>query len=378
VRWDLCGGGSSNWPSYRDDGTSLLNRNLSKGCLRMVEKLREVGEKWKFEWKLVGIVSGVVVIIIAVILVLVFRAQPKEIIIGPIKFEIPTATSTNTHVPTPTLTSTATRTPVPSTATPTNASPAPTDMPTATPIPPTPTDIPTRVREADNAEMVYVPAGEFVMGSDQEYDDQKPEHVVYVDAFWIDKYEITNAQYRLCVASGACGASMYDDDPRYNLGKQPVVGVYWTSALAYCQWAGARLPTEAEWEKAARGTDKRLYPWGDEFDPSKLNSTLNQGADRFIKAAASVGSFLDGASPYGVLDLSGNVWEWTSSLYRPYPYSSEDGREDPTVNSTATRAVRGGSWNSELYRLTTTWRNYFTRGTRYPDTGFRCAVSAQK
>jgi formylglycine-generating enzyme required for sulfatase activity len=159
---------------------------------------------------------------------------------------IPTDAPTTMPFP-PTVTSTFTPTP-----------PTPMPMPTATPIP-------TRVREKDNAEMIYVPAGDFTMGNDQGYNgkifaDQRPEHPVDLDAFWIDKFEITNAKYQDCVAASGCEApDLGEDASRFNQDEQPVVRVSWFDAVAYCNWVGARLPTEAEWEKAARGTDKRQY-----------------------------------------------------------------------------------------------------------------------
>ena len=170
------------------------------------------------------------------------------------------------------------------------------------------------VSETDGMVLVYVPAGEFRMGSagsdSQAQDNEKPQHTVYLDAFWMDRTEVTNALYALCVKAGACqpplsvnyswresyyGNSQYDG--------YPVVYVSWKDAAAYCEWAGRWLPTEAEWEKAARGTDGRLYPWGNaEPDANRLN--FNGNVD-----ARAVGSYPSGASPYGALDMAGNVWE---------------------------------------------------------------------
>lgn len=286
-------------------------------------------------------------------------------------------------------------------------SPTPTPLPTPSPVPPIPTPSPAPVRptstpiplrQKDGAEMVFVPAGEFVMGdSKSEFADQTPEHIVYLDAFLIDKYEITRAQYQKCVEAGVCNKSCVETDTcgdeeaglfdkeKYNLDNQPIVGIYWTDAQAYCNWVDARLPTEAEWEKAARGMDRRKYPWGNDFDSSKLNSLRNDGFDNTV---APVGSFPEGASPYGALDMAGNVWEWTSSLYKlnkdedeyfGYAYDSEDGRENLKLgdNSHSTWAVRGGSWENGEEQVTTTWRNSYTRGTRYAHTGFRCVRSVE-
>ena len=257
-------------------------------------------------------------------------------------------------------------TPLPPTKTSTSVSPTRTPRPrTATPrpTPPTPTSTrpvagATRVREKDGAVMLYVPAGEFIMGSRERegLDDEQPQHTVHVDDFWIDRTEVTNEQYRRCVDADACRASDYANYDRYNDPRQPVVGVDWPDARAYCQWLGEgtgqeyRLPTEAEWEKAARGTDGREYPWGDVFDGRTLNSCdvncefvwKDREADDGYQYTAPVGSYPAGASPYGALDMAGNVGEWCSTLYADYPYDPDDGRED--LEAEGMRVVRGGSW----------------------------------
>jgi formylglycine-generating enzyme required for sulfatase activity len=163
-------------------------------------------------------------------------------------------------------------------------------------------------READGAVMVYVPAVEFTMGStdaDRDArDEEKPAHAVDLDAFWIDKTEVTNAQYQKCVKTGACEEPTCWDNADLNGAGQPVVCVTWHDAQAYAAWAEGRLATEAEWEKAARGTDGRLYPWGDEdADCDKAN--FKGCAGRTV----AVGSYPDGAGPFGALDMAGNAWE---------------------------------------------------------------------
>jgi formylglycine-generating enzyme required for sulfatase activity len=229
--------------------------------------------------------------------------------------------------------------------------------------------------------MVYVPAGEFEMGSADEvldyalrlcnehhgrcerewFEDAQPMHVVALDGFWIDRTEVTNAQYAECVETGACdpptesdsftrdtyyGNSVYDD--------YPVIWVTWDQAAAYCTWAGARLPTEAEWEYTARGPEGYVFPWGGEFDGTR-----------------PVGSYPDGASWCGAWDLAGNVWEWVADRYGEYSSRRQENPVGPS--SGVLRALRGGSWYfAPWYALCT------LRGRLIPDyadgnLGFRCA-----
>ncbi len=220
--------------------------------------------------------------------------------------------------------------------------------------------------------MVYVPEGEFLMGSaDSDPDagsDEKPQHTVYLDAFWIDKTEVTNAAFALCVQAGACQTTGADFSEKPN---HPVVAVSWNDAAAYCEWAGRRLPTEAEWEKAARGTDGRIYPWGDGApDATLLNYNGNIGG------TTEVGSYPDGASPYGALDMAGNVWEWANDWYDSSYYSNSPS-ENPQGPSTGdARVLRGGSWVNEARNVRVS-----NRGRGYPDYrfvgsgGFRCSFS---
>ncbi|MFQ5657587.1 MAG: formylglycine-generating enzyme family protein [Candidatus Methylomirabilales bacterium] len=219
----------------------------------------------------------------------------------------------------------------------------------------------------DDVEMVFVPAGEFMMGSsDSEADDdEKPVARVFVAGFWIDKFEVTHVQYRRCVEVGACTRPVgraYDDPTRAN---HPVTVISWQQAVAYCRWAGKRLPTEAEWEKAARGTDGRRYPWGNRYEADRVNAGYTDGT-------TAVGSYPLGASPYGAMDMAGNVWEWTSSLYKPYPYDPNDGRED--LNARGARVNRGGSWYYGSKFIRTSHRaNTGHIYRRVSDLGFRCA-----
>jgi formylglycine-generating enzyme required for sulfatase activity len=181
--------------------------------------------------------------------------------------------------------------------------------------------------------MVLIPAGEFIMGKGGE------QHRVYLDAYWIDQYPVTVARYRLfCQATGR----QEPPPPRWGWKEDhPIVNVSWHDAVAYCDWAGVRLPTEAEWEKAARGTDGRKYPWGNEWDGSKCANSVGSNN---LHSAVPVGSYPQGASPFGVHDMAGNVWEWCSSLCEPYPYKADDGREGRGKDVAGGRVLRGGSW----------------------------------
>jgi formylglycine-generating enzyme required for sulfatase activity len=229
----------------------------------------------------------------------------------------------------------------------------------------------------DGALLVFVPAGEFTMGSDDGGSDERPAHTVYLDAFAIDRTEVTNAQYARCVQAGACRPpdpsrsstrADYFADPRY--ADYPVIYVSWDDARAYCAWAGRRLPTEAEWEKAARGTDGRTYPWGDEWDASKANTDEAGPGD-----TTPVGAYPQGASPYGALDMAGNVWEWVADWYGANYYRESPGENPLGPASGAYRVVRGGSWNNYQWLARAAIRGRNTPGNRDDDVGFRCARS---
>lgn len=256
-----------------------------------------------------------------------------------------------------------------------------------------------RVSEKDQMELVYIDAGEFLMGS-ADLDAQVsldngvaypevPLHSVYLDAYWIDRTEVTNSQYALCVADGACEPPRLNTDylgvdyyPDPAFADYPVIYVSWYMAQDYCQWAGRRLPSEAEWEKAARGTDARRYPWGNSPISSELANFCNEGCPKDhanpnysdgFPLTAPAGSFPAGASPYGVLDMAGNVWEWTSSQPRPYPYDAEDGRED---EGGLQYIWRGGPWSNGTWWLRSSLRYRSVPYYWYNNLGFRCAVSA--
>jgi formylglycine-generating enzyme required for sulfatase activity len=218
--------------------------------------------------------------------------------------------------------------------------------------------------------MVEVPPGEFLMGSDEPdaEPDERPAARIFVAGFWIDRVEVTNARYGACVEAGACTRPIGDAFDQATKADHPVTIVSWAQADAYCRWAGKRLPTEAEWEKAARGADGRRFPWGDRVEAERANAGYTAGT-------TSVGSRPLGASPCGALDMAGNVWEWTSTLYRPYPYDPGDGREDPRAKGA--RVNRGGSWYYGAPYMRTTHRataDHVYR--RIGDLGFRCARSS--
>jgi serine/threonine-protein kinase len=233
--------------------------------------------------------------------------------------------------------------------------------------------------------MVYVPGGTFEMGSTEGDDDEQPVHEVTLDGFWLDQTEVTNAQYAFCVADGDCEESDYADDADFNGDNYPVVGVSWHDATAYCEWAGARLPTEAEWEYAARGPEENIYPWGDEFDCSLGNFDDEteiddfvvpggEGCDGYVRTAP-VGSFSDGASWCDALDMAGNVWEWVADWYGDYP---SDPQTNPTGPETGEyRLLRGGSWLSNPYYVRGATRGGSHPDPRYFSLGFRCARGSQ-
>jgi formylglycine-generating enzyme required for sulfatase activity/predicted Ser/Thr protein kinase len=220
--------------------------------------------------------------------------------------------------------------------------------------------------------MVYVPAGEFIMGSDEGDSDEQPVHTVYLDAFYIDRTEVTNAQYRACVEAGACDAlryTTYYDNADY--AQHPVVYVNCDDAEAYCRWAGKRLPTEAEWEKAARGTDGRTYPWGEGIDCDHAQYDECDGE------TVPVGSKPKGASPYGALDMAGNVLEWVADWYDSGYYSQSPARNPPGPDSGEYRVLRGGSWYYSQRHAACTFRDRNYSRRRNFNVGFRCARGSQ-
>jgi len=303
----------------------------------------------------------------------------------------------------------------------------PTPSHTATPLPPKDTDTPTPTYTADGVlrlelapgvtlELVRVPAGEFLMGSDkavdpEAQDDELPQHRLNLAEYWIGKTEVTNGQFAAFVAATSYKTTAEQEGSGYvftgsdwedvkgaswqqpsgpgsdvkEKANHPVVLVSWHDAVAFGQWVSqvtgrtVRLPSEAEWEKAARGMDGRIFPWGNTWDGARVDfcdqqcdgswkdASVNDG----YRTTAPVGTYTNGVSPYGAFDLAGNVWEWVSSKYGSYPYRPNDGREDRS--STDGRVLRGGSWNNEAWDVRPGDRGRLDPGRRVGDVGFRVA-----
>ncbi len=229
---------------------------------------------------------------------------------------------------------------------------------------------------ADGALQILIPAGSFVMGSTDGQADEQPPHLVILPAYYLDAYEITVARYaRFLKGVNAERPLSWGDATSGPHNDKPVVGVDWFDAKEYCEWVGRRLPTEAEWEKAARGTDRRRYPWGDD-PPTPARATFNRPAWRGYVTLSDVGAHLDGRSPYGVYDLAGNVWEWVADHYDQH-YYAESPRESPQGPATgALRVLRGGAWSNEAAALRASNRGGYPPTAHRSDFGFRCAADA--
>ena len=244
-------------------------------------------------------------------------------------------------------------------------------------------EFPTTKTGKDNAPMVLVPGGEFSMGSkkDEGDDDEHPRHGVYLDAYFIDQYEVTVGQYKkFLTATSRRKPRYWDQVSLSDHAKKPVVGVSWHDAAAYCQWTGRRLPTEAEWEKAARGTEKRTYPWGDS-DPTSNRGNFGQDWDDSVIYAEKLqptGSYEQGKSPYGMYDMAGNVWEWVADWYAK-DYYKKSPKKNPTGPSSGTsKVLRGGSWDDNPATLRSAGRIRISPSFRNAVFGFRCAQDAEQ
>ncbi len=254
-----------------------------------------------------------------------------------------------------------------------------------------PLPIQTITTPKDEAVMVYVPAGEFLMGTsdaDIEYykeifplrritrfDNERPQRTVFVDAFYIDKYEVTNKQYKQFLAETGYEPKHYLDRLPYNAPNLPAVVLEWEDAVAYTVWAGKRLPTEAEWEKAARGTDGRIWPWGNEWDGTKLSGNDGTGLKDGYKETAPIGQFPQGASPYGAHDMAGNLWEWVSDWYDPNYYQTSPPNINPKGPDTGDgHVLKGGGWAENLDFTRCASRLGGEPGSLLR--GFRCVIDA--
>ena len=264
----------------------------------------------------------------------------------------------------------------------TGATPSPSATPGAAPT------LAALIKDAKGIEMALIPAGVFVIGSDANERDEIPVHEVYLPNYYIDIYEVSNLSYLACVRAGSCRSpdetssnsrQSYFGDPDY--ANYPVIYVNWSAAQSYCQWRGTKLPTEAEWEKAARGTDRRIYPWGDSLKSIEANfcdknctqswalKSINDG----FNDTAPAGSYPNGVSPFGVYDMAGNVWEWVADWYDENYYSKLV-YENPLGPEVGTmRILRGGSWLDLISDLRVSKRYRQRPDGSYPTAGFRCA-----
>ena len=284
---------------------------------------------------------------------------PEPTQVGVVPTDTPVS-SPPTPTPRPTPTSLPTSTPAPTSAD--KEAKAPTPPPTVPPVPLV-TDV-----------MVEIPAGAFVMGSDAGDPEDAPAHPVDLQAFEIDQFEVTNADFDVFVRATGYVTDAERTEKKgwrdsFGEGQEnhPVVRVTWNDAVAYCTWLDKRLPSEAEWEKAARGTEGYRYPWGNEWDAAKANTKASG-----LRGTVAVGSFGAGASPYGVEDLAGNVWEWTADWYQAYPGNTTF----DAYYGEQCRVTRGGGWFDAEPQVVTFNRNCADPDrTAIDELGFRCARS---
>lgn len=283
-----------------------------------------------------------------------------------------TSTPTSTKKTTATVVISSTKTREPST---TPSIPTSTKIPTAT-IAPTP--LPTEITDTKSVTMRLVPVGEFTMGTENGVSGEQPVHQVYLDDFYMDIYEVTNQAYTICVTEGVCtppaprpriayvGSFSINQGDYYSWPGNPIASVSWEQAQIFCEWRSARLPTEAEWEKAARGIDGRTYPWGEEVSCDNANYSGCNDYAVYVGVNQS-------PSPYGVYGMAGNVWEWVADWYSEGYYI-----DSPLINplgptSGKYRVIRGGAWNNLESSIRTTIRKWENPSSKRQDIGFRCA-----
>lgn len=229
-------------------------------------------------------------------------------------------------------------------------------------------------------EMIRIPSGDFLRGSDERLADEAPQHSVYLDAFYIDKFEVTNLQYKKFIDATKRRSPDHFRNRSFAEGKadHPVTYVSWFDAKAYCEWADKRLPTDQEWEKSARGTDARTFPWGNTFGVERANTPVRWEQLKVEGDTTPVGAFKGGASPYGMQDASGNVWEWTDAWYQPYPGNT---RMNENYGEKY-RVLKGGSWwDCSFYKCGISApvynRSFFSPKVKNSSFGFRCAKDAK-
>jgi formylglycine-generating enzyme required for sulfatase activity len=231
----------------------------------------------------------------------------------------------------------------------------------------------------EGREMVQIPEGPFTMGSADGDPDETPEHQVYLKTFYIDKKEVTQAEYDRFLGMTKRqrpGFPVFEDDQAKILKPGlPAIGVSWSDAEAYCRWAGKRLPTEAEWEKAGRGEGKRRYAWGDEFVPGQANLDGKEDGYQYL---APPGALEAGRSPYGVYDMTGNVAEWVADSYDEGYYKKAPYRDPPGPEASDLRVIRGGSWRETAHNARLSKRFAAKRWRTDSTIGFRCARDAEE
>jgi len=222
----------------------------------------------------------------------------------------------------------------------------------------------------DDREMVHVPAGNFLQGSPDGPPEERPQRTVWLDAFWIDREEVSVRAWEAFRQATGHRPSKWAGDPALHRPDLPVVGVSWEDARACCAWAGKRLPTEAEWEKAARGTDGRRYPWGNTFDPKRAGSKLS--------APEPVGGRPGGESPYGARSMAGGVWEWTNDLWGEFYYREAPAKNPKGPPSGFLHTIKGGSWREPPEFLRSATRFRLDAIVTWKTVGFRCARDGEK
>jgi iron(II)-dependent oxidoreductase len=222
-------------------------------------------------------------------------------------------------------------------------------------------------------DMSMVTAGQFWMGSsldESKNESEKPRHRVFLGTYYIDKYPVTNQAYRRFLRETGHPQPLFWTDPQFNHPSHPVVGLSWYDALAYCNWANKRLPTEAEWEKAAKGEANFIYPWGNEFKPGMAN------VDAVLSHTSPVDQFFMGISPYGCLDMIGNVWEWCYDWFDEKFYTMSPANNPKGPENGKKKVIRGGGWDTISFNARNAFRFFADPASKSPNIGFRCVVDA--